>query len=35
MQPYYGMWAADFATCAWAARNTPYYMAVGDPLVRR
>jgi len=37
MQAYYGMWAAgqNFATCAWAARNTPYFMAVGDPLVRR
>ncbi len=37
MQYYYGMWAAgqNFATCAWAARNTPYFMAVGDPLVRR
>jgi hypothetical protein len=37
MQNYYGMWAAgrNFATCAWAARNTPYFMAVGDPLVRR
>jgi hypothetical protein len=37
MQVYYGMWAAgqNFATSAWAARNTPYYMVVGDPLVRR
>ncbi len=37
MQAYYGLWAAgqNFATCAWAARATPYYMAVGDPLVRR
>jgi alpha-tubulin suppressor-like RCC1 family protein len=37
MQTYYGFWAAgrSFATCAWAARNTPYFMAVGDPLVRR
>jgi alpha-tubulin suppressor-like RCC1 family protein len=37
MQTYYGLWVAgqNFATCAWAARNTPYYMVVGDPLVRR
>lgn len=37
MQNYYGMWAAgqNFANCAWASRSTPYFMAVGDPLVRR
>jgi alpha-tubulin suppressor-like RCC1 family protein len=37
MQSYYGPWAAgqNFATCAWAARGTPYFMAVGDPLVCR
>ncbi len=37
MQPYYGLWAAgqNFATCAWTARDTPFFMAVGDPLVCR
>jgi hypothetical protein len=37
MQAYFGLWAAgqNFATCAWAADCTPYYMVVGDPLVRR
>jgi hypothetical protein len=37
MQAYFGLWAAgeNFATCAWQARNTPYYMVVGDPLVCR
>lgn len=36
-QAYFGLWAAgyNFATCAWMARVTPYYMPVGDPLVRR
>ena len=37
MQAYFGYWAAgcNFATSAWQACNTPYYMVVGDPLVRR
>jgi alpha-tubulin suppressor-like RCC1 family protein len=37
MQAYFGLWSAglNFATCAWQARNTPYYMVVGDPLVSR
>lgn len=36
-QLYYGDWAAgrNFATCAWAARQTPYYMVIGDPFVCR
>ena len=33
----FGLWAAgrNFAICAWASRNTPFFMAVGDPLVCR
>ncbi len=34
---YFGLWASgkNFAICAWYARKTPYFQAVGDPLVRR
>jgi len=34
---YFGLWASekDFAICAWNARNTPYFQAVGDPLVTK
>ena len=34
---YFGLWASGktFAICAWYARNTPLFQAVGDPLVRR
>ena len=34
---YFGLWAEEktFAICAWTARNTPSYQAVGDPLVRK
>lgn len=36
-QVYFGLWAAGkkFAICAWNARNTPYFQAVGDPLVTK
>jgi hypothetical protein len=36
-QVYFGMWAAgkNFAICAWNARQTPYFQAVGDPFVTR
>ena len=32
---YFGLWAAgkNFAISAWNSRNTPYFQAVGDPLV--
>lgn len=32
---YFGLWALekDFAICAWNARNTHYFQAVGDPFV--
>ena len=32
---YLGLWAAgkNFSICAWNARNTPYFQAVGDPFV--
>jgi hypothetical protein len=32
---YFGLWEEEksFAICAWNARNTPYFQAVGDPLV--
>lgn len=34
---YFRLWAAGkpFGTCAWNSRNTVYYQAVGNPLVRR
>lgn len=34
---YYGLWASkkNFAICAWNARNTPYFQAVGDPFATR
>ena len=34
---YFGLWAGgkNFAICAWNSRNTPYFQAVGDPLVAR
>jgi hypothetical protein len=36
-QVYFGLWAAGktFSISAWAARNTPYFQAVGDPFTRR
>jgi len=36
-QAYFGLWAAgkNFAICAWNSKNTPYFQAVGDPLVKR
>lgn len=32
---YFGLWAygKNFAICAWVSRNTPYFQAVGDPLI--
>jgi len=34
---YFGLWASgkDAGICAWNARNTPYFQAVGDPLVTK
>jgi hypothetical protein len=34
---YFGLWASkkDFALCAWRSRVTPFFQAVGDPLVSR
>src|SRR5205085_3706635 len=34
---YFGLWEGgkNFATCAWQSRRTPYFQAVGDPLVRK
>ncbi|HXC36765.1 MAG TPA: RCC1 domain-containing protein [Candidatus Acidoferrales bacterium] len=34
---YFGLWASgkNFAICAWNARETPYFQAVGDPFVIR
>ena len=34
---YFGLWAGskNFGICAWNSRNTPYFQAVGDPLVAR
>ena len=34
---YFGLWASrkNFAICAWNSRSTPFFQAVGDPLVRR
>jgi hypothetical protein len=36
-QTYFGFWAAgkNFAICAWNARQTTYFQAVGDPFVTR
>ena len=36
-QIYFGSWAAgyNFGICAWNSRNTPYFQAVGDPLVKK
>ena len=37
MATYFGLWASgkNFAICAWSARMTPYFQAVGDPLIKR
>jgi hypothetical protein len=34
---YFGLWAGgkNFGVCAWASRNTPYFQAIGDPLITR
>lgn len=34
---YFGLWEAgkNFAICAWNSRKTPYFQAVGDPLVTK
>ncbi len=34
---YFGLWAAgkNFGICAWNGRGTPFFQAVGDPLVTR
>jgi len=34
---YFGLWASgkNFAIAAWNSRRTPYFHAVGDPLVKR
>jgi len=34
---YFGLWSSGkwFAICAWNARSTPEFQAVGDPFVRR
>ena len=34
---YFGLWAAGktFAFVAWASRATPYFQAIGDPLITR
>ncbi len=34
---YFGLWEArkNFAICSWNARNTPFFQAVGDPLITR
>jgi hypothetical protein len=34
---YFSLWASgkNFGVCAWNARNTPYFQAVGDPFVAR
>jgi hypothetical protein len=34
-QIYFGFWATgkNFAICAWNARQTPYFQAIGDPFV--
>ena len=36
--PYFmGLWQAgfNFAECAWGSKSTPYFLAVGDPLIQR
>ena len=34
---YFGFWVAgkSFAICAWSARQTPYFQAIGDPFVTK
>ena len=34
---YYGSWAAgkNFGICAWYSKKMPYFMAVGDPFVKK
>ena len=34
---YFNLWLAgkNFAICAWSARITPFFQAVGDPFVTR
>lgn len=34
---YFGLWASEknFAICSWNSRNTPYFQAIGDPLVTK
>ena len=34
---YFGFWASgkNLAIAAWNSRNTPFFQAVGDPLVKR
>jgi len=34
---YFGLWATgkNFAICAWNSRQTPYFQAVGDPLITK
>jgi len=37
MSIYFGLWASgkNFAVCAWNSRATPYFQAVGDPLIKK
>jgi len=34
---YFGLWEArkNFCICSWNSRRTPYFQAVGDPLVTK
>ncbi len=34
---YFGLWEArkNFGICSWNSRRTPYFQAVGDPLVTK
>ena len=34
---YFGLWASgkNFGISAWNSKQTPYFQAVGDPLIRR
>jgi hypothetical protein len=34
---YFGFWQSgkNFAICAWTSRKTPYFQAIGDPLIVR
>jgi hypothetical protein len=34
---YYGDWASgkSFAISAWAAQQSPYFQAIGDPFIRK